>query len=116
LSVLLLEDTNEEKSKSVWIGIARQINNDTIRNIFVFSVKLVPILLPFGLYWPLSIELRPKLGAEYLAVLRAMRKRQDGSAIGLIVQSVSGAETLATIRWVFNIVTMLEITKAALRP
>ena len=69
---------------------------------------------------PLAIELRPELGSEYPAVLRAMRKRDGDGRPCLIVQRVSGAETLETIRWVFGqshagIATMAEIAKAALR-
>ena len=69
----------------------------------------------------LAIELRPELGADFPIVLRGMKKRQgDSSAeIGLIIQRLSGAEDLETVRWAFGqsgarIATMAELNKAAL--
>jgi hypothetical protein len=69
----------------------------------------------------LAIELRPELGADFPIVLRGMKKRQgDGLVeIGLIIQRLSGAEDLETVRWAFaqsgaRIATMAELNKAAL--
>jgi hypothetical protein len=67
----------------------------------------------------LSIELRPELGADFPVVLREMKKRTANGGIGLILQSLSGADTYETIRWVFRqsaagIAKMTEVTNAAL--